>query len=117
MRNDGMTYTTPVDPDRRWNTNPQATRTPHMRYRTKPSEIQAVQWRGDNFQELVDFGATVDRGPDGDGRLLLEAGKDGAQGWVPVPVGHWIVRNPGDLTDHWPIDDDYFAGKYEAVTP
>lgn len=98
------------------------------RFRSKPSEIEAVQWRGDNWEEVHAFAS-----PDGDARtastavrldpdsvyaghpLQLLAGKDGAQDWVPVPVGHWIVRQPGDLSDHWPVDPDYFAGKYEPV--
>lgn len=94
-------------------------------YQSKPSRIEAIQWNGtESEEELVDGffgGAPVDRVGDyirfslGSDDLELRAGKDGAQGWVPVPVGHWIVRQPGDLTDHWPVDPDYFAAKYEPV--
>lgn len=87
-----------------------------MLYRSKPTEIEAVQWTGRNGNDLRRFvGANVTRVKPGDHDLLLLAGKDGSQGWVPVPVGHWIVRRPGDLTDHWPVDPDYFAAKYEPV--
>ncbi|MQA92904.1 MAG: hypothetical protein GEU90_22220 [Gemmatimonas sp.] len=81
-----------------------------MRYRSKPSEIEALQWTGDNLDELTEFEA-----PAGlvNGQLVLMAGVDGAQGDVPVPVGHWIVRVPGDFSDHWPVDPDYFKNKYE----
>lgn len=91
-----------------------------MKYRSKPSEIEAVQWTGRNQQEVVDFMP----GPHGiefrgDHRygwdLHLMAGAQGAQGWVPVPEGHWIVRQPGDLSDHWPVDPDYFAAKYDPA--
>lgn len=92
------------------------------RYRSKPSEIEAVQWTGRNHDEVRAFldGSTAlgwDANPEQDptARLLLLAGKDGAQGRVPVPVGHWIVRQPGDLTDHWPVDPDYFDAKYEPA--
>ena len=90
-------------------------------YRSKPQEVEAVQWIGTNIIEVWSFGRFVD-GPNGDEStvvdngpegLMLLAGKGGAQGWVPVPVGHWIVRSPGDYTDHWPVDPDYFAAKYE----
>ncbi|HEY7822153.1 MAG TPA: hypothetical protein VIG24_04945 [Acidimicrobiia bacterium] len=92
-----------------------------MRYRSKPQDIEAVQWTGDNFPVIVEFLVPdPDQPPHGtagidDGNLTLLAGKDGAQGWVPVPVGHWIVRNPSDLTDHWPVDPDYFVNKYSVV--
>lgn len=85
-------------------------------FRSKPQEVEAVQWTGANCEEIRRFAmANVTRVKPGDHDLLLQAGKDGAQGWVPVPVGHWIVRKPGDLTDHWPVDPDYFAAKYESV--
>jgi hypothetical protein len=83
-------------------------------YRSKPSLIEAVQWTGDNFHEVIDFGGSYSTELD---VLHLLAGKDGAQEYVPVPVGHWIVRSVGDLSDHWPVDPDYFANKYEEATP
>lgn len=84
------------------------------RFRNRPSEIEAVQWTGDNVAEIAAFG--VDYSTYGNATALsIIAGKDGAQGNVPVPVGHWIVRQPGDLSDHWPVDPDYFAAKYEEV--
>ena len=88
-----------------------------QRFRSRPSEIEAIQWTGDNFSELDDFDATVRRNGFGDVELL--AGVDGAQGWVPVPRGHWIVRTPGNHDDHWPVEAEYFDDKYEpiATTP
>lgn len=45
-----------------------------------------------------------------DGSVALWCGTAGAQGWVPVPVGHWIGRNgPHDL---YPIDGEYFASHF-----
>ena len=85
-----------------------------MRFRSKPQEVEAVQWTGDNPEDVgriapYKFSSTED------GRAWVKAGVGGAQGLVPVPVGHWVVRNPGDVTDLWPVDPDYFAEKYEAV--
>jgi hypothetical protein len=85
-------------------------------YSSKPSLIEAVQWTGDNIKEIADFGVAF-RSRNPEWALEILAGKDGAQDFVPVPVGHWVVRAVGDLTDHWPVDPDYFANKYEEATP
>lgn len=85
-----------------------------MRYRSKPTEIEAAHWNGrDVTEELVDLAGDKAR-VTGHGLELL-AGKDGAQEWVPVPDGHWLVRQPGDPSDIWPVDPDYFAKKYEPA--
>lgn len=86
-------------------------------YTSKPQQVEAVQWTGENLQEVRDFFAGAELSMllwpgDRDWSLSIVAGKDGAQGDVPVPVGHWVVRKPGDLTDHWPVDPEYFAEKY-----
>ena len=85
------------------------------RFVSKPQEVEAIQWTGDNLYDVLAFGLNATRYEHNLGRLMLLAGKDGAQGWVPVPLGHWIVRNPGDRSDHWPVGPDYFAAKYEEV--
>lgn len=89
-------------------------------YRSKPTMVEAIQWRG-SIADLFGTGlfgllGVIDYSADRDPQLLLLAGKDGAQGWVPVPLGHWIVRNPGDATDWWPVDPTYFQAKYEAAS-
>ena len=87
-----------------------------MRYRSKPSEIEAAHWNGHSVTKaLVDLAG--DKVGFTEHGLKLLAGKDGAQEWVPVPDGHWIVRQPGDDSDIWPVDPDYFTGKYEPVQP
>lgn len=94
-----------------------------MRYRSKPQEVEAVKWddTDDTVEELWAFTARaislrfVDDDEADRRTLYLVAGVNGAQGPVPVPVGHWIVRRPGDASDLWPVDPDYFAEKYEAV--
>lgn len=61
-------------------------------YRSKPSEIEAVQWTGDNLNDVEAFGVKFRFGPYapavGAEALKIKAGQDGAQGYVPVPVGH-----------------------------
>ncbi len=57
--------------------------------------IESVQWRGDNFAEVVAFGGMWRISTDG----ALEIYDD--QQFMDVPVGHWIVRYQGDHTEHW----------------
>lgn len=88
-------------------------------YASNPSIIEAVQWTGDNFKEMKEFApdkVVLDYEGDDETptKLMLHAGKDGSQEWVPVPVNHWLVHQPDDLTDIWPVDPDYFAAKYHG---
>lgn len=88
------------------------------RYRSKPSEVEAVQWLPeDGLHELVAFAGEKVRTVESHGGhdLQLLAGKDGAQEWVPVPVGHWLVMQPGDPSHIWPVDPEYFASKYDPA--
>ena len=83
-------------------------------YRSRPQYVQAVQWTGNNHDEVRAFLGGKARWETPDDLRIL-AGKDGAQEWVPVPVGHWTVHPPNDLSDIWPVDPDYFGGKYDAA--
>lgn len=93
-------------------------------YRSKPTLVEAIQWNGRNWEEVFAFtgpkgASTIDKtDPDGDGHpLQILAGKDGAQEWVPVPPGHWLVRPVGDDSDLWPVEDTWFRQKYEEAGP
>lgn len=82
-------------------------------YQSKPQQVEAIHWTGANVEAVVAFAEGKVR-PAADGSVQLLAGADGAQDWVPVPVGHWLVHPPGDLSDVWPVAPDYFAAKYDA---
>lgn len=86
-------------------------------YQSKPIRIEAVQWAGDNGPEVIKFAqGKIHPRYNANGlsyELELLAGVDGAQGWVDVPVGHWIVCQPGDKSDMWPVADAFFISKYE----
>lgn len=88
-------------------------------YVSKPSEVEAVLWTDYNWHEVNEFAGDKvrieARSLLSDPGLMLLAGKDGAQEWVPVPVGHWLVCQPGDKSDIWPVDPEYFNAKYESV--
>jgi hypothetical protein len=80
-----------------------------MEYVSIPQVVEAAQWLGREVPvaELAGEKVQFDDG------LKLLAGVDGAQGWVEVPFGHWIVRKPGDASDIWPVEDKYFRSKYQ----
>jgi hypothetical protein len=88
-------------------------------YISRPCEVEAVQWTGDNFEQVLAFGATL-RGRmrddySGIHHLEMLTGVNGDQKFVPISVGTWIVRNHDDNIDphYWPVDDTYFRRKYE----
>lgn len=84
-----------------------------MRYRRKPSEIHAVQWRGDNIASLdvceIPFRITLADG------LQLLSGPDGASGWVDVNIGDMIVWPVGEMNHYWPVNAGHFAANYEEI--
>ena len=82
-------------------------------YESIPQRVEAIQWDGSNHGELVRFGAIVRQSFLGPMDLLVVA--DGAQSYVPLPVGHWIVRAAGDLSDYWPVEDEHFRDNYRQV--
>lgn len=93
------------------------------RFRSLPSEIDAIRWNGLNFGEVREWlGKTHNEQtkaklqPNVDGYdLLILAGVDGASGYVDVPVGHWVASNPGDRSDVWPLDHGRMLAKYVPV--
>ena len=88
------------------------------RYVSRPQVVEAIQWDGTlrREAEIVEWAPDkTRRGAGGRDDLRLLEGKDGAQGWVPVPVGHWLVRQPGDLSDIWTVEEHYFEAKYVAA--
>ena len=82
----------------------------------KPVPVSAVQWTGTNVHEVRAFAPgcfRVEAPTDEHPRAELLAGVEGAQGWVPLPVGHWVFGAPGDF---WPVDHEYVLANY-AETP
>ena len=91
------------------------------RYRKRPTIIDAVLYDGTNFGELVVFtGGSVRQAEPADdapkGAVIVST----PTGPSPLPVGHWLARQPlastgGATWDFWPIDADQFAASYDAV--
>lgn len=89
--------------------------------RIQQPPLEAVQWTGDNLIDIQEFGADchVVRNPgDSEYVLMLWCGTNGAQGFVPVPIGHWVAKataTPLQATHFYPIDPDHFSTHFTPV--
>lgn len=79
-----------------------------MRYRKKPVEIEAVQWTGENLEEIEGFakGALVHRGPVNIAISTLE-------GLMRASKGDYIIK--GIAGEFYPCKPDIFKATYEEV--
>jgi len=80
------------------------------RFRKKPVEIEAVQWTGENGDEICDFlrfgtGGYIDP----KGNLVIRT----LEGALLAREGDWIIR--GVQGEHYPCKPDIFAETYEPV--
>lgn len=76
------------------------------RYRKKPVEVEAVQWTGENWQEIKDFaGSDVAF----DGRLYVFT----LEGTLKADIGDYIIK--GVKGEFYPCKPDVFEKTYEPV--
>lgn len=90
-----------------------------MRYRTKPFEIDAMQFTGENYDDLKMFvgpGLRFIRATVGDavGNYRCEVYSSHSSKWIPFGEGDWVIK--GDDGEFYPCVDDVFRRKYEQVT-
>lgn len=78
-------------------------------YRKKPIIIQAMQWLGDNFEELEDFGSDRDIVSNPDGTLTIAT----LEGNHKAQKKDWIIR--GVKGEVYPCKPDIFEQTYEKV--
>lgn len=78
------------------------------RFRKKPVEIEAVQWTGDNTNEVASFTGGISR-PGGAGLIIPTL-----EGDHTASKGDWIIR--GVKGEYYPCKPDIFAATYDAVT-
>lgn len=95
-----------------------------MKYRKRPVIVEAIQWTGDNFDEIYAWGNPEGQtltakivmegmgweiGKEKPGRLAIET----LEGDMKAEVGDWIIRGiKGEL---YPCKPDIFAATYEPV--
>jgi hypothetical protein len=99
-----------------------------MRYRTKPFEIEAVEFTGSNWIELdrfcgerrVDVGWLVPNFVKSgtysiwdDDDIIAEVYDKLHSTWVGVKAGQFIIR--GAKGEYYPCDAEIFNAKYEEV--
>ena len=86
------------------------------KYKTRPFQIEAVRFTGDNASEIVAF--TNDRFRQGE----WIPGERGLEWevfdylhatWVRVGVGDYIIR--GSKGEYYPCEESVFEAKYEPV--
>jgi hypothetical protein len=89
-----------------------------MRFRTKDVEIEALQYTGDNYEEVLiwtemNFRMLLN----GEGDTLSLAGVQVYDKlhdtWIWVLPGQWIVR--GVKEEYYPCDNETFFWKYEEI--
>jgi hypothetical protein len=81
---------------------------PERLFRKRPVVVSAIQWTGENLDELRAFLGDAWIGQDDSGAVLLPT----LHGPVPAEVGAWICRG---LRDFWPVEVETFAMTYEPV--
>lgn len=89
-----------------------------MKYRTKPYEIEAIRYTGDNAEELNHWtdGLFIevdeeDRTDDPDNTAAIYDFLHST--WVGVKPGQWIIS--GGKGEYYPCDNEVFNDKYEAI--
>lgn len=88
-----------------------------MKYRKKPVEIEAVQWTGENVDEVLSFGCTgpqwawgADYQIDRESKVVEIVTLEGT---MKASVGDWIVR--GVAGEFYPCKPDIFSATYEPA--
>jgi hypothetical protein len=79
-------------------------------FRKKPIDVRAVQWRGDNWDEIVAFHPGARLAMTADGTTLNIATLEGAMQARP---GDWIIE--GVKGEVYPCKPDIFAATYEPA--
>jgi hypothetical protein len=81
------------------------------RYRTKPCEIEAIQWTGKNLEEIAKFVGDalepIERRPDYDLKIRTP------EGVMKADRYDHIVK--GLIGEFYPVKPEAFEKKYEAV--
>ena len=83
-----------------------------MKYRKKPVVIEAMQWTGDNIQDIMDFMRPEKP------RYMAEfsnadeiLGIQTLEGEVVAQIGDWVIR--GVQGEYYPCKPDIFEATYD----
>ena len=78
------------------------------RYKTKPCEIEAIQYTGNNIIELLDWGKGKLLWNDEDDLFI-----DTLEGRMKANINDYIIK--GLRGEFYPCKPDVFEKKYEAI--
>lgn len=79
------------------------------KFRKKPVEIEAVQWNGDNLNEVADLTADADNIHIAGTLITIRT----LEGVMTCSLGDWIVK--GVKGEFYPVKPDIFIETYEPV--
>lgn len=79
-----------------------------IRFRKKPVEIEAVQYTGDNGQEICLFVGEADRNEKN--QFLIHT----LEGTMAADPGDWVIK--GVKGEFYPCKPDIFEATYEEVS-
>lgn len=85
------------------------------RYRTKPMEVEAIQWTGENKDEVEAFvtGALIDFLMKLNARIPIAVYIHTSKGYMIARHGDYIVKLADD--DYYSCKPDVFKQKYEEI--
>ena len=93
-----------------------------MKYRKKPVVIDAIQWTGNNIEQVLPFFGDISKLPNPDGYVNPGIGHCPPEGTLDIhtlegtmtaSAGDWIIK--GIKGEFYPCKPDIFAATYEPV--
>ncbi|WP_163530980.1 hypothetical protein [Halobacillus ihumii] len=85
-----------------------------MKYRKKPVVIEAVQWKGDNWNDICDF---VGIPTNGQGKFGANGEMEIAiwtlEGEMTASIGDYIIK--GVQGEFYPCKPDIFESTYDSI--
>lgn len=94
-----------------------------MKFSTKPFEIEAIQFTGDNLLEVQDFVGVLEDGDTFGFRMIKDRRKEWPADepvakvydylqseWIPVKMNDWIIK--GMKGEFYPCNSEVFEAKY-----
>ena len=92
--------------------------------RKKPSTIECLQWRGNNFQKLSDWLGKSnvigrDETEDLSKRSWAQVWVQQIKSWVPLGLYDWVVKGPNGLEvcEHGLFQEQYDIVVFETLVP
>lgn len=83
------------------------------RYKTKPCEIEAIQFNGNNLKEIEEFAKEKCMMARFSGTECTGIGIDTLEGCMNASVGDYIIK--GLKGEFYPCKPDIFEKKYELI--